>query len=467
MNLFRFPLNQNNFTKLFILVDRLNIKLNYYQLVIVSIIVVYFGILSKFVVNIPIADDYMAILRFLADFIESTTIIDKLKLLFAQHAEHRILFTRLNVLVNYWVLGKIDFRFLILIGNSCLIMILFLLSRLINCTKDLKWFWMLVISLLLFSFQSQQNSFWAMASLGNFGVICFVLVSFYFIKNSYVFGFRFIFGIIMSVLTVFTSGNGLLILPLLILISATKPKILKLILIASISLILLFYFRDYHQIEYSQFNSDRLFHPFEILGYFFAFSGAVFAVVPSSSIGTLSAGLLNIIGYGFPIIAGMVLFGYFLWLIRIRYYRNNPVIFMMISFILLTALVVSLSRSGIGGAFQSRYKINSLILLILSLISLAELIPVKLQKKIQAIIVICSVLFYGFSVWFNLNRYLKMRDTYISGAESYYKTPDSTSLYLIYYPEGSIRTSNAQQAAQTILKRCESMSIYTIPGNHH
>ncbi len=445
---------------------KINPYSNYFFWGTIGIIFIYFTIIFKLVVNIPIADDYMAILRFLVDYSDATTAMEKLKLLFAQHAEHRILFTRLTALFSFWIFGKVNFSFLILVGNFSLVMILFTISRLLDARIEGKQFWIFIIALLLFSFQSQQNSFWAMAALSNYYVISFSVISICCLHKSHNSFLVLFVGIFTAVLAVFSCGNGLVLMFLIIpLIFTLKDRGFKFILIVTILIILLVYFFNFQQVEYNRFEISRLAQPFELIGYFFAFLGSLFTIVPSSQMGNLAPLCVKLVGYAFPIMGGVVLFAYFMWLVYQRYDKKNLVVFLMIFFIIITSMIVSVSRSGIAGAFQSRYKIHSLMLVIFMLISFIELYSKYFRKKWLVLILVFTVGFYGLSLWFNLNRYLKMREIYIAGAKSYYETPDSTSLFLFYYPEGTINTQNVQQAAKSILNRCDSLNIYYLPNN--
>src|SRR4051812_9853370 len=77
----------------------------------------YAWMVWKFAVDVPVLDDYDAALGFLNAFIGTSGFRAKAALILSQHNEHRIVLDRLVFLGQYLILGKIDFRISILIGN--------------------------------------------------------------------------------------------------------------------------------------------------------------------------------------------------------------------------------------------------------------------------------------------------------------------------------------------------------------
>ena len=69
----------------------------------------------RYAYNMPVGDDYDAILNFLNQYFE-TDWLSKLQLLFGQHNEHRILLTRLISVIDLSIFGSINFSHLIWLG---------------------------------------------------------------------------------------------------------------------------------------------------------------------------------------------------------------------------------------------------------------------------------------------------------------------------------------------------------------
>src|SRR5205807_2536586 len=86
--------------------------------------VIYFNTINKYAVNFPYQDDYNAILEFLCKF-KQADIADKFWLLFSQHGQHRIFQARVIYVLYDSIMGKVNFRDLIFIGNLQLVVVYF------------------------------------------------------------------------------------------------------------------------------------------------------------------------------------------------------------------------------------------------------------------------------------------------------------------------------------------------------
>ena len=89
---------------------------------------VYFFILWKYSQNIPHWDDY-AIINFVNKFHATDDFFEKIKLIFAQHNEHRIAFTRVIALIITQIHGSLNFQWMIVFGNLALVGILIVLVK--------------------------------------------------------------------------------------------------------------------------------------------------------------------------------------------------------------------------------------------------------------------------------------------------------------------------------------------------
>ena len=87
-------------------------------------VLIYFYSIYLYATNIPFIDDF-ASLNEIIQIIQSDTQQNKITLLFSKNLENLVLFYKITVLLIYSVLGEIDFKILILIGNSALLGLLF------------------------------------------------------------------------------------------------------------------------------------------------------------------------------------------------------------------------------------------------------------------------------------------------------------------------------------------------------
>lgn len=207
-------------------------------------VIVFYLVFQKNAVNIPHWDDF-AIRNTLAKILETNSIYEKIKLLFSQHNEHRILLTRLSAWFVFLLQGTLNLKGLMLIGFFALFGILIILFQ-ISKKYNSPLFAFVPISFILFNVGLFENTFWGMASVQNFGVIFFAFLTFYWLvfsienQNKY----YFYLSLFACFIGVFTSSNGIII-PLigcLVLLVQQQKKKLFVWLGSSITFIVSFFF---------------------------------------------------------------------------------------------------------------------------------------------------------------------------------------------------------------------------------
>ena len=105
-------------------------KKNHWAIVLLSLpILISFAYFFRFAVDSPWFDDVEAIPAFVLDFFRANTWSQKIDLLLKPNNEHRILFTKLMSLLSVGLLGKLNFVFLMLLGNLCVLGIFWLFYK--------------------------------------------------------------------------------------------------------------------------------------------------------------------------------------------------------------------------------------------------------------------------------------------------------------------------------------------------
>lgn len=136
----------------------------------------YYWTVVKYNVNIPCSDDYGVVLQFLNDYTSENSLLDKVGLLFNQHVDHRVMFPRLVVLLDFFFQGHVNFLSIVIIGNLGLVWIAVLLF--VSPPKQpAKILLFCPVVLLLFQLQHWENTGFPTASIQSFYVIFFVLAS--------------------------------------------------------------------------------------------------------------------------------------------------------------------------------------------------------------------------------------------------------------------------------------------------
>jgi len=419
---------------------------------IVYLILVY--ILSP---DIPYWDDYDAVLNFLIEFKSKTTSYEKLTLIFSQHNEHRIVIPRVIFLFLYYLTNSISFKVLILIGNIFLVGTSFILLLFFfkleegEINKNNLWL-VFLLALLPLNFQNWENTFWAMASIQNYGIIFFSFLSLYLLNKEKLLFFY--LASVFAILATFSSAGGILTFfagALLLFFYKKETWTKKLIWLAIALLSFGFYFKGYNSPPGHPGILQSIVQKSELLvNYFLSFiSSSFYFELPFNS--------FFLLFIGFVIIIMIINF------ILKRFDKEIPVLTVLLFFILISGMLITISRVGFGieQALASRYKIysNLLVVFILFFIYkkyLSEKIGLRIYKIIipTFIFVIFNLLsFYSFGIDF-----LHTRSRFLYSSAAFYENNEFTNLSLIY-PD--------YQRASDILRKSDSLGIYTLPKRNY
>lgn len=287
--------------------------------------VAYFALVRHFADNIPFWDDYLAEQNFLVRFLQSPDLSERLRMLIEQHNEHRLLFTRLTTLAVYLFTGKLNYAVYIILANAMLIGTGLLMYKTINDDRN-KAFGTFLIALLLCNGQHLETSIWAMSGLANIGTLFLAIASLYCVLRRETVWV--VAGFALSVLTVFSNGNGMfiLILALIGLALQRRTKTCAAYAIVS-SLSVALYFLDYVRPERTDIGlMDILTRMPQILINLCTFAGLNFWV-PSLRIVSIAVGAFCLSVY--------------LWGIWKGWYRTDLFSYASLTFLYLTAGAVA------------------------------------------------------------------------------------------------------------------------------
>lgn len=317
---------------------------------ILATVFIYFYTINTYAVNVPMKDDYDAILDFLNKF-SASNLGDKITLLFSQHNEHRILSSRIVYALSYLFTGGVNFVTLGLIANLQLAVIaafmLYLLWRLVPGNFAIL---SSLMTVCVFDLSNYENSIMSMEGMQNYGIVMlFMLAMFFSSRNER----RYIFPTALTtVITIFSSGNGVIaaffILMYNLFIANRRQKIvLATVVIVCVPL----YFLGYHNTSYN-FGSYDIATSFS---YFFSMAGAHFAFGEITN--TENA---NIIG-ALIVLGTLVSFPYGKKMLSDKFLM---LLFTTTCFVLCSMLTVALFRSQTAGNpfYASRYMLYPNIL---------------------------------------------------------------------------------------------------------
>jgi hypothetical protein len=342
---------------------------------------IYYLNLFRYSVNFPFFDDFEVILGFLNQYLTRPQLGERLRLLFEQHSEHRLVFDRLVALAQYSVFGELNFRWLIMIGNAALLVTLALIYKAALSAQKLQAIHLLPVPLILFTFRYFETSFWPMAALQNLWVIVFVLLSLHFLYDPRPYAIY--LSILIGWLGVFTSANGMMVFIAGAIVLALKRQLgawrsLAWALCGGLSMGAYFY-GYIKPAAHPPIIQPMLNDPLGFAGYALAFLGAGFTENVS-----------------YAVAGGAVMVVVALGLTLKRYDNENPVLYTFIVFVLITSATAALARFGfgIGQALSSKYTIYSVLFAICCYIGVISYSYRRLKLPYVGILCVPALFFH-------------------------------------------------------------------------
>jgi hypothetical protein len=310
--------------------------------------VVFFWAELRFDVNMPYWDDYDSVLNWLDRWRSTGSLLEKINLLFSQHNEHRIVFTRIVALLELHVIGKVNFTYLNFFGVLGLFGLVLLLSIAAH-RSGLKLIRVLAVPFFMLTFSQHELINFGMAAVTVYWAVLFSFVSFYLISTDESYS-SLIKGFVFSVFAAFTSAGGLIGFPTVFLYYIANKNVRLSIVWAVLSVIIFwiyFVYFPYHQAYPSTLSHKYAYsHPVEYAKYFLMFLGGL-------------SGMQT-----FGMVAGIAFLCASTYAIFLMKNLKKSWIFMVIIFVMATSASAGLSRIwlGLDQALSSRYTIFSAIL---------------------------------------------------------------------------------------------------------
>jgi hypothetical protein len=362
--------------------------------------------------NIPFEDDYV-LLDSLYKMQVSTSFSEWSKAFLKQVNQHRFAFERTMMWLIYQVFGSENIKAQIILGDLFLLGILYFFIDIFRDFK-LSWLYFIPVSLLLFNYTYFENATWGIAAIQNTPIIFFALLALYLLSSQRPKSFY--FAILFAIITMFTSGNGLgiWIVGLLLLAFQKRWQQLGIWFLVASGLILFYFKYDYDFIPSNRENLWK--YPFLNILFTWAFWGNVFYANIQHPFKI----------YRYPDILMCIFTGVFLtcmmvgliWKIwQSRFQKYSPKLWFLLAglcFLALTGLMLVTSRPAEikiynGGALLSRrYMIFGAVMLCLGYLS--YLFYFQNQKKwLKLGIVIFLPLSLGLNIY---SYYTSIPDVY-------------------------------------------------------
>ncbi|MCU0341794.1 MAG: hypothetical protein MUE30_18115, partial [Spirosomaceae bacterium] len=411
-------------------------------LVTFALMVVYYQLWNRYAINIPKWDDH-AFKATILNFEKADSFDGKLYELYRQHNEHRVGLTRLVAVLDYKIFGKLNYVHLMLVGNLALLLIWWILTRFFKPLPGAIWY-TLPITAFWFSLAFWENAFWGMAAIQNFWVVGWAVLTFWRLSrtdNYWWWAFP------MALMAVFTSGNGLLVPPIALLVLLIQKRWKEAGIWTLYSTLLIgLYFWDYQR------------PPTDLSGTGFKTLLKGFLLLCGSLIEGLPFGDFPV---QMPLWGGGLLFfvSFCLLLYQLRSYWKRQFeldafdYFYLggVLFTLATAALVAYSRSsdGVSVMLTSRYKVYSALLLSFNVIYLIRLVSPAFREVLTVTFVVAAGYLYVCNQHYHLYDTIQLRKFNITSSFNWrndgnlngeiYKAP-ATFLDKIKLPKDSVLT---------------------------
>jgi len=372
---------------------------------------VAFGILFRQRISVPYHDDYAVILAFANDYRQLHGFTAKaLDVATTQSNDYKLGFVHLIIALELELTGRLNFGFLVTLGNFLLLPIAYLLWRVYrtdgsHLNQQLLEF--LPVSLVFFSLTYWESLNWAMAALQNLSVIMFTLLAICLLnpKGTKSLPFRvLLLACGSAILAAFSSANGFLLAAVgLFMFLRRKAVVGAAVWCAGFVLPLAAY--RYHYVPF--YVSVDAMHRSYVgkVAYVFGFLGCAIQE-------RWVAGLL-----------GLVIFALLFLAVRFGFERTHPIPFYFSLWILLTASLVAWLRQGIA----SRYSIYSLLLLISCYCFLAQYLPTRsaafTRKRVCMVSIVLAAVLCLTSDIVAYGHLKQRRERVLSGLENYRANP--------------------------------------------
>ena len=321
-------------------------------------VVAFYGLLLRFYTAVPLIDDYWHLIVFALQWNSAARAGAKAGLVFhTQVGPYKLIFDHALVGLQLAVFGKLNFPLMVLLGNLTLLGIFALLWKSTPLDRSARFplLALLPVSLLLFSLNYAETVDWAVSGLQQPAVILFSLAAVYFLVREADRTRNFLLACMFGLLASATYANGVLVWPVGILFFLL-------------------------QIPQRGWQWPRMFV------WCMCFGASLYVYLSHSTGSGVSAHvpllqqaifLLSFCGGGLEnmhhrpvpylsIVIGLGVVATVLLSIKTRYDRRNPYFFYSMLWLMLTAIVVSNARVGMGLqlSLSSRYKIYCDLLLI-------------------------------------------------------------------------------------------------------
>ncbi len=417
-------------------------------------VVCVYAILLREMRDVPLLDDYHAVLEFVLTLRQLPTLGSRLLwVIAAQHSEYKLIFEHIIIAADWALTGRIHLEFLIVLGNLLILGILWVLWKNYfadepDLTRRLILF--LPICCLLFQLNYVDTLDWAMCGLVTIPVVLFSLASLHCLIRE-----RLGLACLFALLACFSSINAFLVAPVGLLLLLTRRQWRHLALwTACFSTAFGFYLYRYTFIQLADHGTHVPL--LDKLQFFVLFVGGA---AENQHRFPVKNGAL---------VLGLLLLAVFAYAWRKGFRKSQPFAFYATLWVLLTAAVVAEGRSGggVNTSLTGRYKIYSDLMLVFGYFAVttfvrASSLALPRKRLIYTVALAAIVLFSAASDFLGYKLLLKRNRRVAEGIADF--TADPAHNVPMVSISGDKDIGGAPLRARVILNESIAAGIYTLP----
>ena len=338
---------------------------------------IFYAVLFRTAVSLPILDDYQIILDTTDHLSTTHGLLPRLAIVLnSQHNGYKLVFENLVVWATYSMTGKIHMLALVVLGNAFALLIFLTvawMARGMETDTVARLFALAPVAYLVLQLQYASALNFASSSLQHLAVVAFSLLAICLLTLRRAGAFA--AGCVAMVLAVASSPNGFFLAPVGVCLLLQEKRwrdtaIWAALFVPVLGLYLFHYAPAPAPAGVGSHGAAALLHiqPIYILSFVGASAARYASVLPSVMLGVLLCGV-----FGFAI--------------QRRYFRQNPAVFYAMLFVLINAVAVSFLRSDAGASqsLASRYRTYSNLMLAFSYIFLIQnVVPRARQARAHA-----------------------------------------------------------------------------------
>lgn len=376
---------------------------------------VHFFYLNIFDLDIPWGNDFYSIFESSTDFLSIAALSEKLSPLSKSWTDQSFLYSKLEALVSYAFLGKLDFKVFILLENLHLLGVLYLLFQLLKQWK-FNLIFALPIAFLLLQPQSYEGLYWADTTFAYMTVIFYSLLSIYLLnKENWL---PFWFCMFTTSVALYAFNSGLLVIPVGFCTLLLRSQFQRLLIWSIFSTsILIFFFQHASYPAALGFNllTKLKTTPQSVFTYLFSFLGSIsnyheYPQTLTDHALPLQVGILISTVLFLTLIARIIRLN-----LRAPNQRESNLLWTFIGFtgiVVGSALTFALAHDNTDliYTYTNRYKIYSSVFISLMYIGLLLVSSENTQKVVVVIFTIACLFFCLFNYYHYSPKIKKMRD---------------------------------------------------------